>query len=156
LLAKLVVTGSSRTQALERARRALAEFEVEGLPTVLPFHRAVVSDPAFAPADPARPFTVHTRWIETEFAGGIEPYAGPAADVPDGAVAPPGRERVVVEGGGKRREVTLPAGFGAPSALAGPAGSSSSSSVARGTWAAARRSSSRARAVASGDALTSP
>ncbi len=67
MLAKLVITGASRVQALERSRRALAEFVVEGLPTVLPFHRAVVCDPAFAPADPDEPFSVHTRWIETEF-----------------------------------------------------------------------------------------
>ncbi len=67
MLAKLIVTGRDRQQALERARRALAEFVVEGMPTVLPFHRAVVSDEAFAPADPQQPFSVHTRWIETEF-----------------------------------------------------------------------------------------
>ncbi len=71
MLAKLVVTGRTRQQAIERARRALAEFVVEGMPTVLPFHRAVVSDPAFAPADPEQPFTVHTRWIETEFVNTI-------------------------------------------------------------------------------------
>ena len=67
MLAKLIVTGRDRQQALERARRALAEFVVEGMPTVLPFHRAVVSDEAFAPADPQQAFSVHTRWIETEF-----------------------------------------------------------------------------------------
>ena len=74
LLAKLIVTGRDRTQALERARRALAEFEVGGLATALPFHRAVVDDVAFAPADPAQPFAVHTRWIETEFVNTIEPF----------------------------------------------------------------------------------
>jgi acetyl-CoA/propionyl-CoA carboxylase biotin carboxyl carrier protein len=67
LLAKLIVTGATRVQALERARRALAEFEVGGVPTGLPFHRAVVADAAFAPADAARPFAVHTRWIEAEY-----------------------------------------------------------------------------------------
>ena len=67
MLAKLIVTGRDRQQALERSRRALAEFVVEGMPTVLPFHRAVVSDAAFAPEDPEQPFSVHTRWIETEF-----------------------------------------------------------------------------------------
>ena len=69
LIAKLIVTGADRAQALERSRRALAEFEIGGMPTVLPFHRAVVDDPAFT----SEPFTVHTRWIETEFAG--EPAA---------------------------------------------------------------------------------
>jgi acetyl-CoA/propionyl-CoA carboxylase, biotin carboxylase, biotin carboxyl carrier protein len=67
LLAKLIVTGATRVQALERARRALGEFEVAGVPTGLPFHRALVTDPAFAPSDAARPFAVHTRWIETEY-----------------------------------------------------------------------------------------
>ncbi len=72
LIAKLIVTGASREQALQRARRALAEFEVDGMPTVLPFHRAVVSDPAFTD----EPFRVHTRWIETEFSNEIPPYPG--------------------------------------------------------------------------------
>src|SRR5664279_3791398 len=68
MLAKLVVTGADRTQAIQRARRALAELEIGGVPTVVPFHRAVLTEPAFAPADPSTPFSVHTRWIETEFA----------------------------------------------------------------------------------------
>ena len=75
LIAKLIVTGASRDQALERARRALAEFVVGGMPTVLPFHRAVVADPAFA----GEPLRVHTRWIETEFAAPM-PDACPARD----------------------------------------------------------------------------
>ncbi len=69
LIGKLIVTGASRTQALERARRALAEFTVGGMPTVLPFHRAVVDDPAFA----GDQLTVHTRWIETEMVATFEP-----------------------------------------------------------------------------------
>ena len=75
LLAKLIVTGSSREDALERSRRALDEFEVQGLPTVLPFHRAIVRDAAFAPADGA-PFSVYTRWIESEFDNQIAPWSG--------------------------------------------------------------------------------
>ncbi|HXW47101.1 MAG TPA: biotin carboxylase N-terminal domain-containing protein [Streptosporangiaceae bacterium] len=107
LIAKLIVTGASREQALERARRALAEFEIDGMPTVLPFHRAVVDDPAFTQA----PLRVHTRWIETEFSAQIPPYAGTAGAQPeDGEAA---RERITVEVGGKRLEVTVPAGFGA-------------------------------------------
>jgi acetyl-CoA/propionyl-CoA carboxylase biotin carboxyl carrier protein len=111
LLAKVIVTGSSRAQALERARRALAEFEVAGMPTVLPFHRAVVSDPAFT----AEPFTVHTRWIETEFAGNLPPYQPDAGEADQaGAVSTPAsRERITVEVGGKRLEVVLPAELGA-------------------------------------------
>ncbi|MGH3766841.1 MAG: acetyl/propionyl/methylcrotonyl-CoA carboxylase subunit alpha [Pseudonocardiaceae bacterium] len=98
LLAKLIVVGADREQALARARRALAEFTVEGLPTVIPFHRAVLDDPAFA----GRNFTVHTRWIDTEFSAQLQPY-GATADVPP---ATP-RQTVVVEVGGRRLEVSL-------------------------------------------------
>ncbi|MEO7745542.1 MAG: biotin carboxylase N-terminal domain-containing protein [Actinomycetota bacterium] len=141
MLAKLVVTGATRQQALERARRALDEFVIEGMPTVLPFHRVVVRDPAFAPADAAAPFTVHTRWIETEFDNTIP--AHPATDdVPAEAAA---RERVVVEVGGKRLEVVLPAGLGAGTG----AGSTRP--------AAPRRSNGgRAGAAVGGDALVAP
>src|SRR5258706_6431447 len=72
LVARLIVTGPSRSQAVERSRRALAEFEIGGMPTVLPFHRAVVDDPAFT----SEPFRVHTRWIETEFQANLPPYSG--------------------------------------------------------------------------------
>jgi acetyl-CoA/propionyl-CoA carboxylase biotin carboxyl carrier protein len=103
LLAKLIVSGSSRVQAIERSRRALAEFEVGGMPTILPFHRAVLEDPAFTD----EPFRVHTRWIETEFSTEIAPYAEPSA-----ATEPGERERITVEVGGRRLEVALPAGLG--------------------------------------------
>ncbi|MBV9092318.1 MAG: ATP-grasp domain-containing protein [Streptosporangiaceae bacterium] len=100
LIAKLIVTGATRTESLQRAARALAEFEIGGMPTVLPFHRAVVADPAFTAADR---LGVHTRWIETEFAAPM-----PVQD--DGqAAGPPERERITVEVGGKRLEVVLPA-----------------------------------------------
>ncbi|MGN6332598.1 MAG: acetyl/propionyl/methylcrotonyl-CoA carboxylase subunit alpha [Motilibacteraceae bacterium] len=142
LIAKLVVTGATRQQALERSRRALAEFEVDGMPTVIPFHRAVVSDPAFAPADPAQPFSVHTRWIETEFDNRIEPYAGPS----EGA-EPAEREKVTVEVGGKRLEVVLPAGLGGIGAAA----------PAKAARKPGRRSGGgKASAAVSGDSLTSP
>ena len=108
LLAKLIVTGSDRAQALERSRRALAEFRVEGMATVLPFHRLVVDDPAFA-ASTEDGFTVHTRWIETEWDNTVAPFAaGADADADgDGADEPP-RQTVVVEVGGRRLEVSLP------------------------------------------------
>ena len=77
MIAKLIVTGRTREQALERSRRALGELVIEGMPTVTPFHRKVVSDPAFAPENGAH-FTVHTRWIETEMVNDIEPYSGAA------------------------------------------------------------------------------
>src|SRR3954469_13599380 len=111
MLAKLVITGRDRTQAIERSRRALAEFTVAGMPTVLPFHRAVVSDPAFAPAEPGAAFTVHTRWIETEFENTIPAWAPEPEDLGGEAEEEP-RERVVVEVGGKRLEVVMPAGLG--------------------------------------------
>jgi acetyl-CoA/propionyl-CoA carboxylase biotin carboxyl carrier protein len=145
LIAKLIVTGASRQQALERARRALAEFTVSGMPTVLPFHRAVVDDPAFT----SEPFTVHTRWIETEFAGGLPPYGGP-----DGETEPDQpRERITVEVGGKRVEVTLPAGLGAAGGGAGPGGAAAGGSKrARG----GRRGGGAGGPAAGGDALVSP
>ncbi|RJK95312.1 acetyl/propionyl/methylcrotonyl-CoA carboxylase subunit alpha [Vallicoccus soli] len=137
MLAKLVVTGRTRREALQRSARALAEFEVEGLPTVIPFHRAVVADPAFAPEleGSAEPFTVHTRWIETEWAGGVAPWA-PAPGAP-GAPEEQPRERVVVEVGGRRLEVVLPAGLGAGAAPAAAAGPRPKRSRGRTTAAAA-------------------
>ena len=135
LVAKLVVTGRDRTQALERSRRALDEFVVDGMPTVLPFHRRVVDDPAFIGDGSA--FQVYTSWIETEFDNTIEPYAGA-----DEAAEPSERETVTVEVGGRRLEVTLPAGF------AGPDGRQSKKTP--------RRVRSRTAAAVSGDALTAP
>ena len=161
LIAKLIVTGADRRQALARARRALAEFEVGGMPTVLPFHRAVVSDPAFT----GEPFSVHTRWIETEFAGGIEPYDGPAeAGTATGSAAGSAageRERVVVEVNGKRLEVVVPGwlagGGGAPGSGAGGAGGAAR---AAGQRAPGRASGGRSRrkqgSAADGDTLVSP
>ena len=140
LLAKLIVTGESRVEALARARRVLDETVVDGMPTVLPFHRAVVRDPAFAPSDPAEPFTVHTRWIETEFDNRIEPYAG----VPGEPAEAERRETVVVEVGGKRLEVSLPAGFGLPSTSSG------------GGRAKKRSGGTKAGAAAGGNAVVSP
>ncbi|MEO6501419.1 MAG: biotin carboxylase N-terminal domain-containing protein [Jatrophihabitantaceae bacterium] len=145
LLAKLIVWGETRDEALARSRRALDEFVVEGMATALPFHRAVVRDPAFAPADGAE-FSVFTRWIETEFDNQLAAFSGAAGDGPDAGE----RDRVVVEVNGKRLEVTLPAGFGAAGAAAGGA-------VAGGAKKAPKRSGAkRAGAAASGDALTAP
>ncbi|WP_213814390.1 biotin carboxylase N-terminal domain-containing protein [Glaciihabitans sp. dw_435] len=100
LLAKLIVTGSSREDALARARRALDEFEVTGLPTVLPFHRKIVRDPAFT----SEPFSIYTRWIETDFVNDIEPWSGSLEDAAPTAT----RHSVVVEVDGKRVAVSLP------------------------------------------------
>jgi acetyl-CoA/propionyl-CoA carboxylase biotin carboxyl carrier protein len=113
MLAKLIVVGANREQALERSRRALTEFAVEGLPTVIPFHRAVVDDPAFAATDGDH-FTVHTRWIETEFSAELAPYSGLAHD----PLPASERQTVVVEVDGRRLEVSLPGDL----ALSGGAG----------------------------------
>ncbi|EYT48636.1 acetyl/propionyl/methylcrotonyl-CoA carboxylase subunit alpha [Kocuria sp. UCD-OTCP] len=140
MLAKLIVTGATRQQALERSRRALAELRIEGMPTVVPFHRAVVADPAFAPADGA-PFSVHTRWIETEFDNTIPPFEG----VPQAGPEAEERQAIVVEVSGKRLEVVLPAlpGTAKPN---GAAAKPRKSRSARGGGTAA----------ASGDSLSSP
>ena len=149
LLAKLIVTGANRQQALERARRALAEFDVGGMPTVLPFHQAIVRDPGFT----SEPFSVHTRWIETEFAASIPPYSGPLGQAGDAGAGGgrPERERITVEVQGKRLEVVLPAGLGRTGAVAAPR--------AAGPGAAAGRSRRPAQPGAGrgdGDTLTSP
>ncbi|WP_455133385.1 acetyl/propionyl/methylcrotonyl-CoA carboxylase subunit alpha [Microbacterium aurum] len=102
LLGKLIVTGRNRAEALERARRALDEFEVAGMPTVLPFHRKVVRDPAFTAEDGR--FGVFTRWIETDFENDIPPWDG-ELESPENAEP---RHTVVVEVSGKRLEVSLP------------------------------------------------
>ena len=143
LLAKLIVTGKTRDDALERSRRALAEFEVAGLPTVLPFHRAIVDDPAFAPAD-GQPFSVYTRWIETEFDNQLEPWSGSLAEP---LAAPTARHTVVVEVAGKRLEVSLPENLA-------PASASRASTAL--TAPPSRRGGSRVAAGASGDAVKSP
>ena len=140
MLAKLIVTGHDRHQALERSRRALAEFTVDGMPTVLPFHRVIVSDPAFAP-EGDKPFTIHTRWIETEFDNQIEAYSGTVAQAPEETGE---RQSVVVEVGGKRLEVVLPGGL----SLGG-------SSAAK-KKAPRRSGGSKTGAGASGDSLTAP
>ncbi|MFG6403875.1 MULTISPECIES: biotin carboxylase N-terminal domain-containing protein [unclassified Microbacterium] len=139
LLGKIIVTGRDRAEALARARRALDEFEVAGLPTVLPFHRKVVRDPAFTAEDGR--FGVFTRWIETEFVNDI-----PAWDGEQGAPgAEASRHTVVVEVGGKRIEVSLPdriasAPAGGRTAVAPPS----------------RRSHAASVAVASGDTVKAP
>lgn len=139
LLAKLIVTGATREQALQRAARALAEFEVEGMATAIPFHRAVVADPAFT----ADPFTIHTRWIETEFVNEIPAFVVPAADDSEDE---PGRETVVVEVGGKRLEVSLPSSLGMTLARTAAAGGAKPK----------RRAAKKSGPAASGDTLASP
>ncbi|MEV2249703.1 biotin carboxylase N-terminal domain-containing protein [Streptomyces sp. NPDC050147] len=146
LLAKLIVSGATRQQALQRAARALEEFNVEGMATAIPFHRAVVKDPAFAPelTGSTDPFTVHTRWIETEFVNEIPAFAAPAADAETDEE--PGRETVVVEVGGKRLEVSLPSSLGMTIARTAAAGGARPK----------RRAAKKSGPAASGDTLASP
>ncbi|WP_328551596.1 acetyl/propionyl/methylcrotonyl-CoA carboxylase subunit alpha [Streptomyces sp. NBC_00358] len=145
LLAKLIVTGATREQALQRAARALAEFKVEGMATAIPFHHAVVTDPAFAPelTGSSDPFTVHTRWIETEFVNEIKPFTAPADTDTDDE---PGRETVVVEVGGKRLEVSLPVSLGMSLARTGLAAGAKPK----------RRAAKKSGPAATGDTLASP
>ncbi|QXW98942.1 biotin carboxylase N-terminal domain-containing protein [Rothia mucilaginosa] len=140
MLAKLIVTGADREQALQRARRALAELTIEGMPTVVPFHRVVLDDPAFAPAEGGE-FKVHTRWIETEFNNTIPMYSGAPGSVGSDEDE---RTTVVVEVNGKRMEVSLPDLGGGAKPAAKPA-------------AKTRKSrSARSAAKGGGDELTSP
>ncbi|WP_226761939.1 acetyl/propionyl/methylcrotonyl-CoA carboxylase subunit alpha [Arthrobacter sp. SO3] len=142
MLSKLIVTGATRPQALQRARRALEEMVVEGIPTVIPFDLAVVTNPDFAPAE--GPFKVHTRWIETAFVNDIPAWIpnGTEAEAADAGE----RQRVIVEVGGKRLEVVLPASLG----TGGGAG------AAKPAKAKKRSRNGGAVAAASGNALTSP
>uniref|UniRef100_UPI00389967B1 acetyl/propionyl/methylcrotonyl-CoA carboxylase subunit alpha n=1 Tax=Cumulibacter manganitolerans TaxID=1884992 RepID=UPI00389967B1 len=145
LLGKLIVTGKDRTQALERSRRALDELQVEGMATVIPFHRAVVRDPAFIAADkdgkPAEGFDVHTRWIETEYDNQVEPFTG-GAEAHDETLP---RHTVVVEVGGKRVEVSLPGDLSFGGNGTGPKKAAKKRKMGGGSGSAA-----------SGDSVTAP
>ncbi|WP_084079190.1 biotin carboxylase N-terminal domain-containing protein [Demequina sp. NBRC 110057] len=145
MIAKVIITGATRDEALQRARRALAEMVVEGMPTVVPFHRAVLDAPQFTAADGA--FGVYTTWIESEFADTVATLGssgGSGEDMADAAAT----ERVVVEVGGKRLEVVLPASL----ARAGRANARSAGAARR----TPRRANGGSTRVATGDALTSP
>ena len=140
MLAKLIVTGFDRQNALERSRRALAEMVVEGMATVLPFDRVIVDDPAFVGDENG--FSVHTRWIETEFDNTIEPFVAP--DIGTADEEP--RQNLVVEVGGRRLEVSLPGGF----SLEGGGGGGAA------VKAKPRKRAGGGKASVSGDAVTAP
>jgi len=146
MLAKLIVHGGTREEALARARRALDEFHVEGLATVIPFHRAIVSDPAFIGDGDG--FTVHTRWIETEWNNTVEPFTG-GDPIEEEDTIP--RQTVVVEVGGRRLEVSLPGDLAIGNGGA-PAGGGN---VLR-KKPKPRKRGAHAGAAASGDAVTAP
>lgn len=145
MLAKLIVHGADRREALARARRALDEFEVQGLATVIPFHRAIVRDPAFIGDEHG--FSVHTRWIETEWNNTVEPFTG--GEPSDEEDARP-RQKVVVEVDGRRVEVSLPADL----ALSGGGGCEPAGVIRRKPKP--RKRGAHSGAAASGDAVTAP
>ena len=140
MIAKLIVTGSTRAEALQRSRRALEEMQVHGLPTVLPFHRAIVNDAAFT--GESGKFGVYTRWIETEWDNTIEPWSGQAEELPE---AEP-RHEVVVEVAGKRLEVSVPKRL-----LVGEIGSAAGHAPKR-----AKSSGSSSHTGAKGNSLLAP
>jgi len=140
LIGKLIITGKDRQQALARARRALDEFQIEGIATALTFHKEVVRDAHFAPEDPNKAFTVHTRWIDEDFDNQIPAYSG----VSGGMATPDARQNMVVEVNGKRVEVTLPGD--------GVIGGSSKG----GASAPRKLGGKKSAAVADSDALVAP
>ena len=135
MLAKLIVWGPDRATAIERACRALAEYRVEGLPTVIPFHQAILSDPAFTAQD--GDFTVYTKWIEEEWVNEL-----PAAEDSVEPEAQENSQKFVVEVGGRRIEVALPSNL-----LLGGGQQRKKSK---------KRRSGGAQANVSGDAVTAP
>ncbi|MGV0584797.1 acetyl/propionyl/methylcrotonyl-CoA carboxylase subunit alpha [Mycobacteroides chelonae] len=146
MLAKLIVTGRDRNEALARSRRALAEFNVEGLATVIPFHRAVVSDPAFIGDEDG--FTVHTRWIETEWDNTVEPFTADAAEGEEDEALP--RQKLVVEVGGRRLEVSLPGDI----SLGGGGGGAANGVIRKKPKA--RKRGGHGGGGATGDSVTAP
>lgn len=138
MLAKLIVWGKDRDEALRRSARALAEYEVEGLATVIPFHRHIVENPAFI--GDGEKFDVYTKWIEEEWDNPIEPYAGDS-DVDDESVP---AQKVVVEIDGRRVEVALPGDL----ALGGGAGGAKKK--------AKKKRVGGSKKAASGDAVVAP
>ncbi|MDK4330437.1 acetyl/propionyl/methylcrotonyl-CoA carboxylase subunit alpha [Corynebacterium accolens] len=134
MLAKLIVWGPDRETALRRSARALAEYQVEGLPTVLPFDRAIVADPAFTAENGS--FDVYTKWIEEAWDNQLTPHD----DSTDAEAGAPEASQVhTVEIDGRRIEVALPATFGIT-----------------GARKRKKRKGAGAKAAVSGDAVTAP
>lgn len=141
MLAKLIVFGETREEALQRSRRALSEYVIEGMPTVVPFHRHIVENPAFVGDDTH--FDVYTKWIEEEWDNPIPPYVDPV-DAEEAEEATP-NQKVVVEIDGRRVEIALPGDL----ALAG-GGAGSAKKKAK------KRRSGGSKAGISGDAVAAP
>lgn len=140
MLAKLIVWGKDRDEALRRSARALAEYKVEGLATVIPFHRHIVENPAFV--GDGEKFDVYTKWIEEEWENPIEPYAG-GADADEDEQVP--SQKVVVEIDGRRVEVALPGDLALGGGAAGGARKK-----------AKKKRSGGSKKAASGDAVVAP
>ncbi|CAM4091690.1 acetyl/propionyl/methylcrotonyl-CoA carboxylase subunit alpha [Corynebacterium belfantii] len=140
MLAKLIVFGETRDEALQRASRALNEYVVEGMPTVLPFHRHIVENPAFI--GDGEKFDVYTKWIEEEWDNLIEPYVDPT-EVDDEEAALPS-QKVIVEIDGRRVEIALPGDL----ALGGGSGAPKKK--------AKKRRAGGSKAAISGDAVAAP
>ena len=140
MMAKLIVTGATREEALARSRRALQEMQVLGLPTVLPFHREIVKHPSFTAPDGN--FKVFTRWIETEWDNNIEPWSGQVDHLPSDEP----RHEIVVEVDGKRLEVSVPKRL-----LVGEIGSAAGHAPKR-----AKNSSASTHMGAKGNTLSAP
>ena len=141
MLAKWIVFGETREEALQRSRRALSEYVIEGMPTVVPFHRHIVENPAFVGDDTN--FDVYTKWIEEEWENPIPPYVDPA-DAEEAEEATP-NQKVVVEIDGRRVEIALPGDL----ALAG-GGAGGAKKKAK------KRRSGGSKAGVSGDAVAAP
>ncbi len=141
MLAKLIVFGETREEALQRSRRALSEYMIEGMPTVVPFHRHIVENPAFVGDDTH--FDVYTKWIEEEWDNPIPPYVDPV-DAEEVEEATP-NQKVVVEIDGRRVEIALPGDL----ALAG-GGAGGAKKKAK------KRRSGGSKAGISGDAVAAP
>lgn len=139
MLAKLIVWGDTREQALQRSRRALAEYVVEGMPTVIPFHQHIVENPAFVGNDEG--FEIYTKWIEEVWDNPIAPYVD-ASELDEDEDKTPA-QKVVVEINGRRVEVALPGDL----ALGGTAGPKKK---------AKKRRAGGAKAGVSGDAVAAP
>ena len=141
MLAKLIVFGETRDEALQRARRALAEYIIEGMPTAIPFHKHIIENPAFV--GDGEKFDVYTKWIEEEWDNPIPAYVDPA-DVEDDEETTPA-QKVVVEIDGRRVEIALPGDL----ALAGGNGGAAKKKAKK------RRAGGGKKAV-SGDAVAAP
>lgn len=141
MLAKLIVYGETRNQALQRAKRALSEYIIEGMPTAIPFHRHIIENPAFVGTD--EKFDVYTKWIEEEWDNPIPAYADPSDIDEDEETTP--SQKVVVEIDGRRVEIALPGNL----ALSGGAGGAAKKKTKK------RRAGGGKKAI-SGDAVAAP